>query len=842
MRRILVNIALLFAAPLAFAACPSSSTIMLGANAPTATYVSLASAGITTCYYASQSTGNDSNAGTSEGSPWKHLPGMSGCSSTCAGVTPTGGDGFIMRGGDTWTVSGGDFTSLQLTYSGGSSGAPMYWGVDPNWYAGSSWSRPIFNCNNTQCDSNLGSGDGANGYITLDNIEITGFEMTSTSGNPPVIEADGAYSGATNVYIHNFTTTNNITHSNALFSQTAGNGAIGSFWVQNVVDGSDSEQNFMAGIVHGSTVAYNVLRYVYNGFNGTTNNFFGNFVEHNYASGDGDHCNMVFTQGPFSGSSMLIYGNVIQHTTCAGSVTLWLGGLSCSAYNGYAFNNAVWDTQNGNVINPPDTVGGCSTLRTWNFFNNTVECGPDSGPGATCFSDSGDVGNPNNGIMNFNNDQWITSGTAFSCAVLTCNTTTSITQSLGTANGQGYSSGSTYAFQPTSGSGGTVGAGTNEASLCSTISGINSLAGSACANDTAYAVTYNVATHTAVPPGRSVLSRPGGAWDIAAYQWSGSSTLAPPSFSPGGGTFLALPSVTITHPAGSTACYTTDGSTPAASTPGTCSHGTTYSSPVTIPSSGTVLQAIATESGFLNSSVTSATYNQTPIIKYADVGANGGSSSLESLSCPAISVPAGGGITAEIAYAPQTGISVIVSDNVNAGAYRAAVTTYPIGSPYPGAQTAIYFYPGAPSAVSTTVSMVLSGPGTYLGISCQSWQPSVTGLQLTQDLTFTQQQTVASTANPTTGSNKTPANANSLVIGNLLTNSLSPSAAGSGYAFMTTESGQQLFPEYQVQSSASGTNAPFVMSSDSWTDQMVDFFFSAPSAPGSAAALTATSN
>lgn len=46
--------------------------------------------------------GDDMNNGTSKLSPLLHAPGMPGCSDTCAGITPTGGDDLIFRGGDTW--------------------------------------------------------------------------------------------------------------------------------------------------------------------------------------------------------------------------------------------------------------------------------------------------------------------------------------------------------------------------------------------------------------------------------------------------------------------------------------------------------------------------------------------------------------------------------------------------------------------------------------------------------------------------------------------------------------------------------------------------------------------
>jgi hypothetical protein len=66
--------------------------------------------------------------------------------------------------------------------------------------------------------------------------------------------------------------------------------------------------------------------------------------------------------------------------------------------------------------------------------------------------------------------------------------------------------------------------------------------------------------------------------------------------------------VSLVLPGGATGCYTTDGSTPAAATAGTCSPGSTaYSKPIVVSSSETI-QAIATEVGYLNSSVASAGY------------------------------------------------------------------------------------------------------------------------------------------------------------------------------------------------------------------------------------------
>ena len=81
-----------------------------------------------------------------------------------------------------------------------------------------------------------------------------------------------------------------------------------------------------------------------------------------------------------------------------------------------------------------------------------------------------------------------------------------------------------------------------------------------------------------------------------------------PTFSPSAGVYASGQSVAIsTGTSGATLCYTTDGSTPTALVPGTCSHGTTYSTAVSVGSSLT-LKAIATKVLTNNSPVGSAVY------------------------------------------------------------------------------------------------------------------------------------------------------------------------------------------------------------------------------------------
>ena len=132
----------------------------------------LAHAAGTTFYIAAN--GSDSNNGTSESTPWAHLPGMVGCTGSCASYIPKPGDQFILRGGDTWGAS-----SLGVIWTwSGTAASPIYIGVNKTWYSGSSWARPIFSCGGVPCS---GTGNAENyifvvgSYVTIDNIEFTGL-------------------------------------------------------------------------------------------------------------------------------------------------------------------------------------------------------------------------------------------------------------------------------------------------------------------------------------------------------------------------------------------------------------------------------------------------------------------------------------------------------------------------------------------------------------------------------------------------------------------------------------------------------------------------------------------
>jgi Chitobiase/beta-hexosaminidase C-terminal domain len=95
--------------------------------------------------------------------------------------------------------------------------------------------------------------------------------------------------------------------------------------------------------------------------------------------------------------------------------------------------------------------------------------------------------------------------------------------------------------------------------------------------------------------------------DLMTVHSGAPTAVATPTFSPAAGTYGSAQSVTISSSTGGSPaiCYTTNGSTPTANGGGTCTHGTTYTFPVTVAASET-LKAIGSEDGVDFDSATGA--------------------------------------------------------------------------------------------------------------------------------------------------------------------------------------------------------------------------------------------
>ena len=518
----------------AFAAggtCPSGANYLNSIGQ----LVTLTSLGVTNCYYIT-ADGSDSNDGLSEasGHPWAHLPGMSTCTGNCAAVTPAAGMGFIFRGGDTWNGS-----NLGINWNwGGTATSPIYIGVDPAWHSGSSWSRPIWTCGGADCSGATAAYyfQSSKSYITVDNIEVPGFFVSSTNTGAYIFGACGANQIYENIYAHGWSTNvGPIGTVGTVFHGGCGNDITGTTFRYNVLDGSDTSQNMMTGIYPVIPIAYgNVIRYVVTGIDGPGDIWHDNLVEYLVQSTVTSHQDGMYHVTQYSVPNSLIYNNVIRNTTnplTAGAVKLWLNGNAACPYSSctsYAFNNVIYNNYPGNMVD----VGGHEAVNygTWYIFNNTFDCGMDSVLGPCAIGDQGNTG----GAMTLYayNNHWISTSSGpsqFTCTkTFICNTDTTndVVQTLAVANGQGYNDTGTYGFIPTSSSGSTVGKGTDQSSLCTAVNTIDSDAGAACNASTAYACAYNLANHTVSCPARTAVARPSGAWDVGAYQFSTTATQA----------------------------------------------------------------------------------------------------------------------------------------------------------------------------------------------------------------------------------------------------------------------------------------------------------------------------
>jgi hypothetical protein len=498
-------------------------------------WMSMAVSASATTYYIA-ANGSDSNSGTSKSTPWLHAPGMTGCTGKCASYSSAAGDQIILRGGDTWHFSSSVGTvGIPWNFSwGGTSGSPIYVGVDQTWYAGSAWTRPVLNGDNplstsavSSCkydESSLAFVNLSATNITFDNFEFTGgcwrgtqngyssytgmsyiTRYVDASQNPINITVE-------NVYMHGWThvtfscgsggTSGNCDGGQGIDGDSHSNGGQGNIVQNIVVDGSDSDSTSFSAL-YGDCYTFNnnIIRYVSNGpICNNMHQFYGNLIEYVSESSDGQtHSNGFEFNSEWPGTNY-VYNNVIRHITAA--VTGWVN----PSQTDYHFNNVVWDTigQNWDV----DPTGGGTNMY---FYNNTIVGGGVGASGAW------------EGVLN--NNIFINGGTTGTPK----STTNSTNWTTAQATSAGYTSANNYA--PTS-------SNCNGTSPCPATSGANltttcSAAGSALCSDTTLAVGYNTSNHTVIIPGRTASARPSsGNWASGAFQTAtGSAPPAPTSVS-----------------------------------------------------------------------------------------------------------------------------------------------------------------------------------------------------------------------------------------------------------------------------------------------------------------------
>lgn len=549
--------------------------------------VTLSSLGITSCYFVSTS-GADTNAGTTEGAPFLHAPGMPNCASSCASASTGAAVGIILEGGQTWHRSSG------TVLMGGqwSIGTYGYVGIDLTWFAGGSFARPIISMDNplnTSTVSSCSFDDGAASALNavtvpsgtiFDGVEFTGSCSTGAGNGSYVYNSGGTIERC---YAHGWTvTTTAIDDSFAMF-YGAGTSTTARY-LFDVEDGVDSSLGTTCtntscvssgqatgwGMRDCWDVEFSIMRHSSQGeqcnnLSISRGNLFEYLFEPTVSSRHGNILEGI------TGNSLFIFNNNIVRNVNEG-VGIWPVAATIIEFND-TFEN-VGNGQNCIMLSPA-TNNQAGTAYIYNVTadgtcaSRAVAQSPVYGTGSTFVFG-------NNHLLD---KTGIFTGTAFfTCSPGAGNTCTTETDNLGevfqttaVANGQGYTLAND--FFPTSVSNATIGAGVNLTStFCSTVSGFNATAGTDCLSASPKGVVEvsGWGGELAQYPATTVNARGISDWDAGAYQYNSSGA----SFTCSPSTLPANHSGHIALTCTATGGLTWNGST-AFNTSGTCTYVST---------------------------------------------------------------------------------------------------------------------------------------------------------------------------------------------------------------------------------------------------------------------------
>jgi hypothetical protein len=450
-------------------------------------------------FYVDYSAGSDASTGTSTGAPWKRAPGMVGFAGSYVGQPH---DCFYFKGGVTWPRTVFPFAPS----SGGDASGDTYYGPDPDWFAGSSWSRPRFDlagvslaggrnivvdltgADRTTFDGFAIANYAASGWtagwgtcavisiigdqhVTLDKLDVSNFviDHTSDENGCPLVQ------GATYAPYAGDSVVRNSTFAGGPSSLGGGILCVGT--VQNVVMHDTTGMIFPCG--HGEISGNLLYNCGYPSFPpGVTN-------EH------ADAIQVDAADGPF-----LIHDNVI-HGTGSDSrgnecESMLIGN---SGETDYVWNNVLYNIH-GNAIAlvQNSTVGKAAYI-----WNNTITAGQDFGGYCVRAGHGGTWP-----MLMIQNNHCVTTAARVDDPALSASLRAvdhNLVQTPPAASAAGFTADTPFAYAPTRADAVTVGAGANLAASC-----IRALA-FLCA-DTAYGGL------------RTPEVRPDvGAWDVGAYTY-----------------------------------------------------------------------------------------------------------------------------------------------------------------------------------------------------------------------------------------------------------------------------------------------------------------------------------
>lgn len=421
-------------------------------------------------FYIDYAGGSNANNGTSKSTPWKTHPYMQASSACTTGSVPAyshvAGDRFIFKGGATWPAA-----CFQMAIgAGGTPSAQDYYGVDLSWFAGGSFTRPLFDLtfNIPTNGTVIQPTSAVSGYMTFDNLEIAHQGIALAVGGYGGTQAFQLYYGATgsiikNCFIHDWATASSfqfnsteysaggilsgssVTVDHTEISDAGGYGFFGGNKVfvgfggacENCGEVKNSKIHdtmaacFSVPLCHDNEL-YNIKA--------TIQNYDGNVhtqvIEDNAES-----------IGPCGGYA--VYNNIIHDNDPVG-VTI----LIC--YNSSIYNNVMWN--NGNIQIMLSSPSPDSGSNAGYVDNNTVYC-----PAGACYGKKSTSSLA--GTVNLKNNHWIADSSPGSISAGTLIQSNNITMPTATASAQGYTISNRFA--PTSGGNGTVNAAVNLSGLCS---------------------------------------------------------------------------------------------------------------------------------------------------------------------------------------------------------------------------------------------------------------------------------------------------------------------------------------------------------------------------------------
>jgi len=442
-------------------------------------------------FYIDYASGSNSNNGTSKTTPWKTHPYMQASSAcTVTGSAPAyghqAGDRFIFKGGGSWPAA-----CFEMSIpAGGTSSTQDYYGVDQNWFVGSSWSRPVFDLNYTIPGGNhvVYATSGNPGYMTFDNFEIK--DQLLSAGIYGADDAFNFYNGdmgtiIENVYIHDWATDYNFTGSTTL---PYGAGSVfGYVTLQNSTISDQNGHAYVKGVklvgsangaalggacqnckevknttIHDTLAACFTVQYChdnnfYNIYQGTASSASATSV----ANTVGAHTQVIEDDNPCGASTstggFVVYNNAVHDN---------LSGVNIfEKYNSYIFNNVLWN--NGNNYGIRLCLPGASydSGSAGYIYNNTVDCSAGSG----CLSPGGS-GYNGAGTLIVRNNLWITDGTP-TCFGGSCSTIATLVMdhnyTMPTSEASRYGFTPADLYYPSSSDSKVAAAGSNLASQCS---------------------------------------------------------------------------------------------------------------------------------------------------------------------------------------------------------------------------------------------------------------------------------------------------------------------------------------------------------------------------------------